>query len=224
MKVLMYADFCKLIPTTNFLIDDLLNKDISECRLLFVPLATENKGYVSKCYNSLIKLGFKVENIKSISPVMNNENFDAVFVCGGNNAVLKEKLINWDWWDKIKNLIINDALYIGDSAGAVVLGKDFKFSLSYEPYKGKLTDFSGHCILDKYIIVHYSTIKMSSDAVLNDATEYFNLHQEQVEQLGRENCVTIGNNEVLKITDDGTKLYTYSWEEIQENYKREMQC
>ena len=220
MKVLMYADFCKLIPTTKF-ITDLLDKDISECRLLFIPLATDNKNYVSKCYNSLIKLGFKIENISSISPIMTNENFDSVFVCGGNNAVLKEKLTKWGWWEKLKNLIINDTLYIGDSAGAVILGKAFDFSLEYEPYTGKLTDFSGLNIVDKYIIVHYSTIKMGSDAKLNDATEYFNLHQEQLEILGKENCLTIGNNEFYKITDDGSKLYTYSWEEIQENYLRE---
>lgn len=224
MKVLMYADFCKIIPTTKFLIDDLVEKDKSECRVLFIPFATTNKSYVSRCYNWLVNLGFKVENIKSISPVMSDENFDVVFVCGGNNAVLKDKLIDWGWWDKLKNLIANDVLYVGDSAGAVILGNDFNFSLSYEPYSGKLTDFSGYGIIDKHIIMHYSTIKMSSDAVLNDATEYFILHQNQVEELGKENCLTIGNNEVYKLTDDGAKMFTYSWEEIQENYKREMKC
>ena len=223
MKVLMYADFCKLIPTTKFIVD-LLDKDVADCRVLFVPLATDNKVYISRRYNALIRLGFKTENIKSISPVMSNENFDAVFVCGGNNAILKEKLINWDWWDKLKNLIVNNALYIGDSAGAVILGKAFDFSLTYEPYNGRLTDFSGLNIIDKYVIVHYSTVKLRSDGKMYDATEYFNLHQVHVEELGKENCLTIGNNEFFKITDDGANLYTYNWDEIRDNYKRELEC
>lgn len=223
MKVFMYADFCKLIPSTKFIID-YLDKDISECTLLFIPLATDNKTYIGRCYNALVKLGFRVENICTASPIIGDEHFDAVFVCGGNNAILKEKLINWDLWDKLKKLITNNALYIGDSAGAVILGKAFDFSLAYEPYNGKLTDFSGFNIVDKYVIVHYSTIKMSSDGKLNDATEYFNLHEKPVEELGKENCLLIGNNELLKITDDDVKLYTYKWDEIQENYKREMGC
>ena len=224
MKILMYADFCKLLPTTNFLVFDMLEKDISECKVLFVPLATDNKNYVSKCYNCLINLGFSAQNIKSISPIMSNENFDMIFVCGGNNAILKEKLLKWNWWDKLRNLIINDTLYIGDSAGAVILGKNFKFSLSYEPYSGNLNNFDGLGFLDKYIIVHYSTFKLRSDGVLSDATDYFKPHEDKVVELGRENCLTIGNNEVFKISDDGNKLYTYTWEEIQENYKREVKC
>ena len=219
----MYADFCKLYPTTKFVMN-LLDKDVSECRLLFVPLATDNKVYIGRCYNALVRLGFKPENIKSISPVMSNENFDAVFVCGGNNAILKEKLINWDWWNKLKNLIINNALYIVDSAGAVILGKAFDFSLTYEPYSGKLTDFSGLNIIEKYVMVHYSTVKMRSDGIIYDATDYFNSHQIHVDELGKENCLTIGNNEFFKITDDDVRLYTYNWDEIQENYKRELQC
>lgn len=221
MKVLMYADFCKLIPTTKFVVD-LLDKDISESTLLFVPLATDNKVYIGRCFDALIKLGFRAENIRTASPVIGNEHFDAVFVCGGNNAILKEKLLNWNLWDKLKTLIINNTLYIGDSAGAVILGKAFDFSLTYEPYNGKLTDFSGLNIIDKYVIVHYSTVKMRSDGTICDAIDYFNKHQIQVEELGRENCLTIGNNELFKITDDDVKLYTFNWDEIQENYKREL--
>ena len=219
----MYADFCKLIPTTKFIID-LLDKDVSESKVLFVPLATDNKVYISRCYNALVKLGFNAENIKTISPVMIDKDFDVVFVCGGNNAILKEKLINWNWWDKLKNLISNNSLYIGDSAGAVILGKAFEFSLAYEPYNGKLTDFSGLNIIDKYIMVHYSTVKMRSDGIIYDATEYFNHHQIPVRELGEENCLTIGNNEFYKLTDNEKQLYAFDWEELQENYKREMEC
>ena len=218
MKILMYADFCKLLPTTKDILLDNLSKDIFDCRVLFIPLATENKSYVSKCYNSLKNLGFKVDNIESINPMISDENFDVVFVCGGNNAVLKEKLIKWNWWNKLKNLILNNALYIGDSAGGVILGKSFAFSLDYEPYNGPLNDFSGYNIIDKYIVMHYSTIKMSSDGKLNDATEYFNTHHDKLIELGKENCLTVGNNELYVLTDDIQKMNTYDWEEVQNNF------
>lgn len=224
MKLFLYADFCKIIPTTNKHIVEELDKEIKDCRVLFVPLATTNKSYVSKCYNCLISLGFLAENIVSISPMIDNENFDVVFVCGGNNAVLKEKLINWNWWNKLKNLIVNNTLYIGDSAGAVILGKGFEFSLEYEEYNGKLTDYSGFDLISKYIIVHYSLKKLRSDGIIADATDYFNLHHDAIINLGRENCLTIGNNEFFKLTDDGSKIFSYNWEEIQENYLREKKC
>ena len=218
MKILMYADFCKLLPTTKDIVFDYLSKDVSECRVLFIPLATDNKIYISRCYNSLKNLGFKVDNIESINPVISNENFDVVFVCGGNNAVLKEKLTNWNWWNKVKNLILNDTLYIGDSAGGVMLGKAFDFSLDYEPYNGPLNDFSGYGIIDKYIIMHYSTFKLSGDGRLIDSTEYFNSHHDKVLEVGKENCLTVGNNELYILTDDVQKMNTYDWEEVKNNF------
>jgi len=224
MKILMYADFCKLLPTTKEILLGNLSKDVAECRVLFIPLATDNKSYVSKCYNNLKNLGFKAENIESINPMIQDNNFDVVFVCGGNNAVLKEKLIKWNWWDKLKNIIINDTLYIGDSAGGVILGKSFAFSLDYEPYSGSLNDFTGYNIIDKFIIMHYSTIKMSSDGKLNDATEYFNSHHDKLIELGKGNCLTIGNNEVYVLTDDIQKMYTYDWEEVKNNFLSEKLC
>ena len=60
--------------------------------------------------------------------------------------------------------------------------------------------------------------------IIYDATDYFNSHQVHVDELGKENCLTIGNNEFFKITDDDVKLYTYNWDEIQDSYKREIKC
>ena len=224
MNILMYADFCKLLPSTKDILISGLSKDARDCRVLFVPLATENKSYVSKCYNNLKNLGFSTDNIESINPMIKYEKFDVVFVCGGNNAVLKEKLIKWNWWDKLKNLIINNTMYIGDSAGGVILGKGFDFSLDYEPYNGPITDFSGFGFIDKYIVMHYSTIKMSSDGKLNDATEYFNSHHDKLIELGKANCLTVGNNELYVLNDDVQKMYTYEWEEVQNNFLRDKLC
>ena len=224
MNILVYADFCKLLSTTKDIVIDSLPKDVSKCRVLFIPLATDNKTYITRCYNCFKNLGFRVDNIESISPMISNENFDVVFVCGGNNAVLKEKLIKWNWWNKLKNLIINNALYIGDSAGGVILGKGFDFSLDYEPYNGPLNDFSGYDIIDKYIIMHYSTFKLSGDGKLNDATEYFKSHHDKVIELGKENCLTVGNNELYMLNDDVQKMHTFDWEEVQNNFLRDKLC
>ena len=58
MKVLMYSSFCKLMPTTKNTILDLLNKDVRECKVLFVPLASDSKSYIAmcyKCYNEAVR-------------------------------------------------------------------------------------------------------------------------------------------------------------------------
>ena len=224
MRAFAFADFNKMLPTSKFIFDKYLDKHPSECKVLFVPVASTNQTYISRCYNSLIKLGFMSENITTLSPVTEESDFDFVFVGGGNNAVLKEKLVNWGWWDRLYRMIKDNVFYVGDSAGGVILGKSFEFSLEYEPYNGNLTDFSGYGFIDRYFVMHYSNVKLANDGKLIEQSEYYDKHREQVEKLGSDNCILIGNNKFFAFTFDEPKpvLHGYSWEIVQENYMREI--
>lgn len=224
MRAFVFADFNKMLPTSRFIFDKYLDKQPADCKVLFVPVASTNQTYISRCYNNLIKLGFKSENITTLSPVAEDGVFDFIFVGGGNNAILKDKLVNWGWWNKISAMIKNNVFYIGDSAGGVILGKGFEFSLAYEPYNGNLKDFSGYGFIDRYFVMHYSNLKLANDGKLLDQSEYYEKHIEQVKNLGQENCILIGNNEFFAFTDDESKptLHSYSWEIVQENYMREI--
>ena len=75
--------------------------------------------------------------------------------------------------------------------------------------------------------MHYSNSKLAKDGKMIDQSEYYDLHREQVKNIGQENCILIGNNKFLAFTDDEPKpvLHTYSWEAVQENYLNDLkQC
>lgn len=108
----------------------LLGKKPGEAMLCFITTAShpeENKGYVEKDRKRLSELGFKVteldlkeENKESLDNKL--ENFDVIFVEGGNTFYLL-KYMRESGFDKVlKSFLDKGVIYLGVSAGTMVAG------------------------------------------------------------------------------------------------------
>ncbi len=108
----------------------LLNRKPEETNVCFIATAShpgEDKRYVEKDRERLSEIGFKVteldlkeENEESLKDKL--ENFDVIFVEGGNTFYLL-KYIKESGFDKALKLFLDKGgIYLGVSAGTIVAG------------------------------------------------------------------------------------------------------
>ncbi len=77
---------------------------------------------------------------------------DVIYVCGGNTFYLLEKTLE-SGFDKVLQNVLDDKVYIGHSAGSVLLGNSV--ALKSNPPKTSLTNFDGLKIVDFTIVPHW---------------------------------------------------------------------
>ena len=192
-------------------------------KVLFVPFAdAENKYYLALCKQALMLAGIQKCNISTLSShTHKTAKADIIFVSGGNVCRLKEKLEQIDWLTEIKTRVQKGTLYIGDSAGAVILGNTIEHTLKWEPYPNQLRSFSGLNIIDKGIVVHYSLLRYSGKNGLVEEPEAFEAHKQQVDFLGKNNCITIANNQLIIVKKGKLKNKFFSWRKIEKSTTKE---
>ncbi len=85
-------------------------------------------------------------------------SYDVIYVCGGNTFKLMKfaREVNFD--KDIKFLLERDGVYIGVSAGSLIVGPSIQIANEVHPDKNEvgLTDFNGFNITNIIIFPHYS--------------------------------------------------------------------
>lgn len=213
-SIFIYSAFTRMLPTTK-LIAKKFGKNIAEAKVLFIPFADEeNKYYIALCKQALMLSGINKQNISTLSShTHKNNKFDIIFTSGGNVCRLKNKLIQIGWWEELSNRINSGTMYIGDSAGAVILGKTISHTLEYEPFSPVPDNLDGLNVLDKSVVVHYSKVKYSSGKIVQDEECYL-AHVNQTKFLGKGNYITVKNNQLYIIDNGKLKSKTLSWHKI----------
>ena len=140
---------------------ELLNKDISKVKLLFVTIAVDGEKDTSRTwleeeYATILDLGIKEENITEFHYEENVEfsSYDIIYMIGGNTFYLLKELREKNLAEKIVQAINNGVIYIGSSAGSIILGKTIETALPYDENWVNLLDFKGLNIVDGIIIPH----------------------------------------------------------------------
>ena len=159
----------KIVLTSCGIIDNelksqfynLLNKDISEIKLLYITIAVDgekntDRTWLEEEYATILDLGIKEENIKEYKYEENTdfEDYDAIFMIGGNTFYLLKELREKKLDEKIIHAINNGVIYIGSSAGSIILGKTIETALPYDENWVNLEDFEGLNMVDAIIIPH----------------------------------------------------------------------
>ena len=159
----------KIVLTSCGIIDDkikkqfynLLNKDISQIKLLFITIAVDgekdtDRTWLNEEYATILDLGIKEENIEEFNYEENIDfgNYDAIYMIGGNTFYLLKELREKHLDEKIKEAINSGVIYIGSSAGSIVLGETIETALPYDENWVNLDDFTGLKIVDGIIIPH----------------------------------------------------------------------
>ena len=140
---------------------NLLNKDISQIKLLYITIAVDgelddDRTWLEEEYVTILNLGIKEENITSYKYEENIDfcDYDAIYMMGGNTFYLLKELREKHLDDRLRQAIEKGVIYIGSSAGSIVLGETIETSLPYDENWVKLDNFEGLKIVDGIIIPH----------------------------------------------------------------------
>ena len=140
-------------------------EEIKGKRITFIPTASlveEVRFYVDDDRKAFEELGIIVEELEitaaspdKILEVLNRNDY--IFVSGGNTFYLLQELRRKGADILITEQIRAGKLYIGTSAGSVILCPDIEFvkEMDYNYTAPELQSFTGLNIVDFYILPHY---------------------------------------------------------------------
>ena len=136
-------------------------EELSNKKVLYITTAIDgekddNKDWVIEEYNTILDLGIKEENIieYKIGNELNIDDFDIIYMMGGNTIYLLHMIRKYNFDKVIKNFINKGKIYIGSSAGSQVLGSTIELCSIYEDNNVSMTDFTAIGIIDKEIVPH----------------------------------------------------------------------
>src|SRR3989344_5836196 len=129
MKKLFLTSYSSLVLDK---IVDILPAKPELLKLAFIPTARDPYHITAKVdpeKEKLKSMGFSIKTVdlknKSKEQLRKElENIDVIFVAGGNTFYLLEKTIESGFDSLLKELINNGVIYIGSSAGSVLVGPD----------------------------------------------------------------------------------------------------
>lgn len=160
-KLFLSSSFCDVAKyLANFYQEELKGKTVT-----FIPTASlveEYTGYVENDKNAFIELGLIVDilNIEQkteqdIAETLSKN--DLIYVSGGNTFYLLQELIKSKADKLISEQIENGKLYIGTSAGSIILSKNIEYieQVDDKTKAPELKDYSGLGIINFYPLPHY---------------------------------------------------------------------
>ena len=113
-------------------------EDLNGKTCLFIGYAQEDEfEEESSAALALKGLGLNVEFIKKGYKF--DKKIDVIFARGGNTTRLLHYLHEYNQYQKIKELIEQGVIYIGNSAGSIIVGTDTEWTLEAEPYEVDIT-------------------------------------------------------------------------------------
>lgn len=152
-----FKDVAALFP--EFASNDLIGKTVT-----FIPTAALHEKmnfYVKSGRKALEKMGLKVDELE-ISTAKQSEilsklqNNDFIYVSGGNTFFLLQELRRVGADKIIIRQIESGKLYIGESAGSMILSPNIKYVKDMDDYKAAidLNNFDALNIIDFYPLPH----------------------------------------------------------------------
>ena len=141
----------------------IINKEeIKDKKVLYITTASDgendsDKSWMDEEYETILDLGFSKENIyefKIGQKEININDFDVIYMMGGNTFYLMDMIRKYNFDTVIKKAMDNGIIYIGSSAGSIILGNSVEYALQFDENNVDLKDFSGLRIIDGIIIPH----------------------------------------------------------------------
>lgn len=224
MRLLLCSDFSGV----GYRYLNRFGEDLNGKTCLFVGYAEDDEFEEESSSATILKdMGMNMEFLKEGFDF--NKQIDVVFVRGGNTTRLIHFLRKFNQYEKLKELIFKDVIYIGNSAGSVLVGSDTEWTLDAEPYEYNLKieygkdALLGFGIVDKLVFVHCSKYRMAwkferdmfgGELFKTLDRECYPAYLEDIKKYKRDEYIKIGNNQVYFINGDVRKIITYDWRNI----------
>lgn len=167
-------------------------KDIS---VAIVTTAAEGKSenkYSQLAKKQFEELGFVTVNFVDLEtdPQKDFSLYGVIYVCGGNTFKLLKFAREADFKSSIENLLERGGIYIGVSAGSIIVGPSIAVAgeVAADSNDIGLEDLTGFGITDLIILPHYSPEIETETAVFE------NKYSVKVERLSNSQAILIENN------------------------------
>lgn len=184
--------------TGQKLADFMQNNKINSKRVLFIPTAGNVEGYtkyIDEGKSVLTQLGFKLDllDIATADIRQCHTAFSAaeiICITGGNTFYLLQELKRKNLDRLLAQRIAEDCVYIGESAGAIILAADIEYNkimadISIAP---ELNNYTGLNCIDFYPLPHYIDEPFVQSA-----------QQTYAEYSKRLNLVTFNNSQAIVV-------------------------
>jgi dipeptidase E len=142
---------------------EILPRSPEKLKILFIPTASRTKEelfWVKKSEKQLLKIGIKKDNIFEYNLEIKDKSFfkifDIIYVCGGNTFYLMKRLKETNFDRVILELMKEEKIYFGVSAGSIIVGKDIKIAIIGDKNDVNLKKFSGLKLTDFVLSPHYN--------------------------------------------------------------------
>ncbi len=139
----------------------LLNKNIEDAKMLYITTAIDgeddyNASWIENEYRNILNLGIKEENIKEYKMDYDIDlyKYDMIYMMGGNTFYLLKKIKDTRFDIKLKKAIKKGIIYIGSSAGSIILGNTIELAKAYDKNNVNITDFTGLKVVNGIIFPH----------------------------------------------------------------------
>lgn len=195
---------------------------------LFVNYASDDYGNLeAEISSSMVRL--QMLNFDIIELTENydfSDKIDLIFVRGGNTTKLIDLLKENNQFEKIKQMACDNTIYVGESAGSVLVGSDTEWTLRTEPYEIDLKQkygknaLLGYGFLDKMIFVHCSRYtfpfgkKIGEGELYRTDNFYYKGYLEDRKLYNKDEYITLGNNQVYYENGNEKKILTFDWSKI----------
>ena len=158
-----------LLTSTGISSENLAKKFISffndpkNCFVAIITTAAEGKE--KNKYSQLAKkqfetIGFKLVDFVDLETDQNRDlsGYGVIYVCGGNTFKLLKFAKEANFEHSIKNLLNRNGVYVGVSAGSIIVGPSIDIANEVEPDPNDigLEDFTGLNLTQLIILPHYS--------------------------------------------------------------------
>lgn len=200
----------KLFLSSSFkdvasLLIDFVKEDIKGKTVTFIPTASINekvKFYVGSARKAFEKMGLVVDELEltkaTAEDVLNKlkEN-DYIYVSGGNTFFLLQELKRTGADKIIIDEINSGKLYIGESAGAVIVSPNIEYAKEMDDCKmaSDLNTFEALSVIDVYPVPHYTNFPFAK-AVERIITKYES----------KINLYPINNSQVILVEKDDIRV------------------
>lgn len=134
---------------------------LKTAKVLYITTASDgedgNKSWMDREYKTILDLGIEERNFieyKIGKSDININDFDIMYMMGGNTFYLLDVIRKTGFDENIKNFIKSGKIYIGSSAGSEILGNSIEPAIGYDENNVNLKDLTGLKIIDGLIIPH----------------------------------------------------------------------
>lgn len=158
-----------VLTSCGIINDDFKNKfyeiiskeELKNKKMLYITTAIDgefddDKEWVNEEYQTILDLGIDENKIVEykIGNDINIDNFDIIYMMGGNTIYLLDRVRKYNFDKVIKEFINKGKIYIGSSAGSQIIGSTIKLCSIYENNFVNMTDFTALGIVDCEVVPH----------------------------------------------------------------------